>query len=285
MTSTGSSPGVVAVAEASGLAPGVSTLPQGEWLTDVLRGGTVSGPGGPGAGSNAGHSGGPSAGFDGQGSSQKSAPLQGGDDEPDAPPSDGQAWGDLTGDGLADLVITAEGETTVIINRGQGLFEDRTRWSGLPDGFAGRRPTLTDVDGDETLDLLSLDDDGRLQLHQGLGDGRLVESSIAAGLNELPPLLDFDVVDPENDGAPDLQLLTREGALLFLLNDGRATFTTSVLRPAPVPLEVLPLPFDLTGADDGGSVADDEADEMVDEPVTAGGGQGGSQMSTPGGGR
>lgn len=285
MTTTGGSPGVVGVAGASGLAPGVSTLQQSELLTDVLRGGTVSGPGGGGSGSNAGHSGDPSAGFQGQGSSQKSAPLQGGDDEPDAPPTDEQAWGDLNGDGLADLVITAQGETTVIINRGQGLFENRTRWSGLPDGFVGRRPTLTDVDGDETLDLLSLDDDGRLQLHQGLGDGRLVESSVAAGLDDLPPLLDFDVVDPEDDGAPDLQLLTREGALLFLLNDGRATFTMSVLRAAPVPVEVLPSPFDLMGAGDGGAAAGDEADNMADEPVTAGGGQGGSQMSTPGGGR
>ncbi|MFT7464853.1 MAG: hypothetical protein ACI9EF_003213, partial [Pseudohongiellaceae bacterium] len=211
--------GLQGTAAALRSAPRVSILKDGSLENHILTGGTLGGNGGPGLGGTTGH---PS---EDEGAGQLRAPSR-----PETVPRDEQVWGDMNGDDLEDLILTVRGKTTVLANHGQGRFVDRSVWSGLVDGFVGSLLTLSDVDGDGDLDLLSLDGDGRLQLHEGEGDGRFFDSTVSAGLDELPPLSDMAVVDPEGDGSPDLQLTARDGSLLFLLNDGRATFTASVLR-------------------------------------------------------
>ena len=99
----------------------------------------------------------------------------------------------------------------------------------------------------------------------------------------MPPLVDIAVIDPEDDGAPDLQLAGEKGELLFLLNDGRANYTQIVLRAGVSKSKSAPAPSPF-GADgpDGLQAGDDSEDGDAGDSPTAGGGK---QAPTSGDGR
>ncbi|MBK7782181.1 MAG: CRTAC1 family protein [Ardenticatenia bacterium] len=150
---------------------------------------------------------------------------------------------DLDGDADEDLFVThLKGETnTLYLNGGQGLFEDRTRDSGLgapslPMTAFGAGALDHDLDGD--LDLLVANGEVRvideqdaagdplplrqsLQLFTNLGEGRFADHSRAAG----PAFQDLDigravaVGDVDNDGDPDALVTFNNGPARLLRND------------------------------------------------------------------
>ena len=90
----------------------------------------------------------------------------------------GTAIGDLTGDGLPEIVLTSNlGGTRVFLNQGKFRFRDVTQQAGLHGRGWTTGVTLADVNGDGRLDMYVC--------HAGLGDGRLRanELYINQGLN------------------------------------------------------------------------------------------------------
>ncbi|HYU90617.1 MAG TPA: VCBS repeat-containing protein, partial [Gemmatimonadales bacterium] len=90
----------------------------------------------------------------------------------------GVAIGDLTGDGLPEIVLTSNlGGTRLYLNEGKFRFRDVTAQAGLHSKGWTTGVTLADVNGDGRLDIYVC--------HAGLGDGRLRanELYINQGLN------------------------------------------------------------------------------------------------------
>jgi len=90
----------------------------------------------------------------------------------------GTAIGDLTGDGLPEIVLTSNlGDTRLYLNEGKFRFRDVTQPAGLHSRGWTTGVTLADVNGDGRLDMYVC--------HAGLGDGRLRanELYINQGLN------------------------------------------------------------------------------------------------------
>jgi serine/threonine protein kinase len=268
------SSGLVGQAAAVRAAPEVGELKDGGLLDDIVDGGTLSGASESGTGGSGGHGG--ILGMQGQTGAEKGGGVATDEEDPAPDARDERVWGDLDGDGLQDVIITADGETTVLANQGQGLFNDVTPWAGFAEGFVGGHLTLADLDGDDVLDLLSLDETGRLTIHLGRGNANFVERTLSSGVSELPPLLDISVIDPEDDGAPDLELAGADGELFFLLNDGRAHYTTVVLRQKSAKSQGAPDPTPFGGAGPGGLQQDDDGsgqDGLLDFPSAGGGAQ------------
>src|SRR5438046_6532545 len=90
----------------------------------------------------------------------------------------GTAIGDLTGDGLPEIVLTSNlGGTRLYLNEGKFRFRDVTRQAGLDSRAWTTGATLADVNGDGRLDIYVC--------HAGLGNGglRANELYINQGLN------------------------------------------------------------------------------------------------------
>jgi hypothetical protein len=90
----------------------------------------------------------------------------------------GTAIGDLTGDGLPEIVLTSnQGGTRLFLNEGKFRFKDVTEQAGLKHKGWTTGVTLADVNGDGRLDIYVC--------HAGLGDSRLRanELYINQGLN------------------------------------------------------------------------------------------------------
>src|SRR5256886_9743487 len=78
----------------------------------------------------------------------------------------GTAIGDLTGDGLPEIVLTANlGGTRLYLNEGKFRFRDVTQQAGLKSKGWTTGVTLADVNGDGLLDIYVC--------HAGNGDRRL----------------------------------------------------------------------------------------------------------------
>ncbi len=148
----------------------------------------------------------------------------------------GLACGDLDGDGRPDLLVTnfyGEG-TTLYQNLGQGLFEDRSRSSGI--GLATRYLlgfgiALADVRNAGRPDVLITNghvNDNRpyfpyampSRLYENRADGRLVNISRQAGQPwELARLgRGLAAGDLDNDGRPDAVILAQNDPLAYFHN-------------------------------------------------------------------
>lgn len=137
--------------------------------------------------------------------------------------------GDLTGDGQPDMVLgTWRGELLVFRNRGMedGLprFELREEWSTeLPRGSTAI-PTLVDLDGSGTKDLVAGGSDGRVYLFRNDGDGGAPSFQLREGAfpeevrvsrRSAPELHDVN-----GNGLLDLVLGSEGEGLVTFLNEG-----------------------------------------------------------------
>jgi enediyne biosynthesis protein E4 len=167
----------------------------------------------------------------------------------------GLAVGDVDGDGLLDVFITAifgrstdcagrpcDSELTgnrLYLNNGDRTFREAQGGAGVTDGAWGWGAAMVDVDNDGLLDLamvngvdLVLDEEteqiygaygqtpSRLWLNQG--DGTFADAAAAAGLVSTDPMIGLVVVDLDGDGALDLVAARNSGPPVLWRNSGTA---------------------------------------------------------------
>ena len=165
----------------------------------------------------------------------------------------GVAVGDVDGDGDPDLYVTAHGPDRLLVNRGDGTFQDRTEASGLDLPTWSTAATFFDADGDGDLDLFvagyvkaSVDDPQRCfsetghpdycgplaypaesdRLFLNRGDGTFEDTTTRAGLDavEPAPALGVVAVDLTGDGLPDLYVANDQTPNHFWVNRGEGIF-------------------------------------------------------------
>jgi hypothetical protein len=181
----------------------------------------------------------------------------------EAEASMGIAPGDVTGDGLEDLLVThLDGEThTLYVAQGGGLFSDRTTASRLAAPtlpMTGFGALLEDFDGDGHLDLLvtdgavrNLPDQVRAgevyplaqrdQLFLGSGDGRFEEvPSARAGeaFERLGVGRGAAAGDLDEDGDPDVVVTVNSGAAKLLVNESSETSWLALVVPVGTRVEL-----------------------------------------------
>ena len=122
----------------------------------------------------------------------------------------GSVFDDFNGDNLPDLFTTsldAELGATLLINRGNGTFDDRSAAAGLTDQVYALNVTRTDFDNDGDLDVLLLRGAWEMPLRMSLlrNDGaRFTDVTAASGLAE--PIASESAAwgDYDNDGFVDV---------------------------------------------------------------------------------
>ena len=145
----------------------------------------------------------------------------------------GVAAGDVDGDGWVDLYVVGgpDGVNRLLINQGDGTFEDQAAAAGLArTGKFDAGPVFADIDGNGALDLLLGGVNGAgLQVFRNRGDGSFEDVSTASGINVAFDTYGAAFGDYDLDGDLDLylaswaRLLESKGRLWR--NDGDGSFT------------------------------------------------------------
>jgi enediyne biosynthesis protein E4 len=131
--------------------------------------------------------------------------------------ADGRGFGvvaaDLNGDGKIDLFVANDmSPNYVLLNRGDGTFEDATETSGAGYNINGRLQSgmsadAEDIDGDGLPELTITNWESMYNtLYHNLGEGRFIDSTGALGLaTDSMPWVGWGLalVDLDNDGWPD----------------------------------------------------------------------------------
>jgi hypothetical protein len=158
-------------------------------------------------------------------------------------PGSGAAAADFDGDGDLDLAALDGQSSRLYLNRGSGVFDERSREWGL-DSVTGAGAVTADYDNDGDPDLYVLDHFGGTRLLRNDGEGgarRFQDVTAAAGVGVADPTFSAAFADVDRDGDLDLYVpvpgdyyeqipmppfMARDGRpnRLFL-NDGQGRFT------------------------------------------------------------
>lgn len=182
---------------------------------------------------------------------------------PTLPASDhygGAVFGDLDGDGLADLVLGGRpSPPRVLRQRPDHTFEDVTLGSGVVAAERTLSLHLADLDGDGRLDIYIALLNAPNKLFRNLGGMRFADEAEARGAPDLNVSMGAIATDHDRDGDVDLYLTHDANRPNLLLdNDGTGHFRDlAVVRGANVAANGM-----------GVDVADFDADGMPDFYVT-----------------
>ena len=139
-------------------------------------------------------------------------------------------FGDVDGDGDADLVVATDGANAVYLNDGLGTFRSSTVWGAadeLGSSWLTSALALGDVNGDGALDLILANRGARgtNQLHLLLNTGSAFASSDISGSSALANALALG--DVNGDGALDL-VVGKSGRNELFINDGAGLFSKTL---------------------------------------------------------
>ena len=140
-----------------------------------------------------------------------------------APGATGAAFVDLDHDGDLDLVLVGEGGVTARRNNLDGTFTDVTAALGLT-GLGARDVDFGDVDGDARVDLLLTGGNGGPKLLLNEGARRFRDASAASALSGVGAAAAGAIADLDNDGALDVVVADRTGAVRLARGGGDGTF-------------------------------------------------------------
>jgi len=156
---------------------------------------------------------------------------------PDKVPAPGDSLiraGDLDGDGLADVAGHSGFQLWVLLGQGDFAFAEPQYFTGVSGGDLA----LADVNGDERLDVLSLNQSGsvRLLLNQTPPSGWTDLGHGLAGSDGVPSLLGLGELQPGEPGALKLTHANPDklAALVIGATSAPAPFKGGTLVPVPV---------------------------------------------------
>ena len=145
--------------------------------------------------------------------------------------------GDIDGDGLIDLLVTDLKYGALYRNRGNGLYEDITRKSGVADYFIGKgewAAILFDYDNDGDLDIFSANgtaEELKLQLpllleNNGRGYFKNVGPEVSPYFKEKRSGRGAAVLDYDNDGDMDIMVshIDLKATPVLLNNEGNGNY-------------------------------------------------------------
>ncbi len=118
------------------------------------------------------------------------------------------SFADMSGDGLADLVVVENGSVRYWPNLGWGRFGPSVRMAGLrpfddPARFRASRVRLADVDGSGTADLVLFDGEGAVVWFNAAGN-RFVDETRVEGFPPVDDVTHAEVRDLTGTGTADL---------------------------------------------------------------------------------
>ncbi len=144
-------------------------------------------------------------------------------------------FGDVDGDGDLDLALASVfGQNRIFINDGAGTFTDESL-SRLPfDAAQSMAVKLRDLDGDDDLDMVVANRDGRNRILINDGSGNFVDESTLRLPADADPSFDLEIADLNGDGTPDLLIANQGTQNRLLVNNGLGVFSDETVLRLPV---------------------------------------------------
>ena len=146
------------------------------------------------------------------------------------PPVPGYAetscWTDFNSDGLPDLFVTRSAGNKLnccFVQQKEPTFSTVS----LPEKHASRNVTLSDVDQDGDADILVTNEQAQSGDFYRNDSGKLVPFFSSGLTDDAISTMSSSAMDVDNDGDPDVLLISEKESPRLLLNDGKGTFSHS----------------------------------------------------------
>ncbi len=143
----------------------------------------------------------------------------------------GIALAELTGDNGEEIYLTRSATNSpkardAFYSSGDSLpYQEKAISSGVEDPGDSRGAVFVDIDHDGDFDLFNGNSPGRNRLYQNLGDGKFLDITETAGIENLDFLTTAVLaLDIENDGDMDLYAVNSRTVNELYINDGNGKF-------------------------------------------------------------